>query len=98
MEDTSQECNFDRKEGILVSKRRIICSQDILQLMNKSDVELNNLSDDDYDVEKTYKPRSDEIDEEKHGNICNGKKILDHPLPSNSIEPIHFIVLAVTNS
>ncbi|GFV39995.1 uncharacterized protein TNCV_4412261 [Trichonephila clavipes] len=41
---------------------------------------------------------SDENNEEKHRNICNGKKTLDPSLPLKSPGPIHFIVLAVTNS
>ncbi|GFT28149.1 hypothetical protein TNCV_645231 [Trichonephila clavipes] len=72
--------------------------------MNKSDSELSDFSDDDYTVDKTYEPdilegksSSEERDEEKHGNICNGKTILDHPFPSKSLETIHFIVLAVIN-
>ncbi|GFW06504.1 hypothetical protein TNCV_2188371 [Trichonephila clavipes] len=40
----------------------------------------------------------DESDDEKHGNVYNGKTILDHSLPSRSLELIHFIVLAVPNS
>ncbi|GFU33528.1 hypothetical protein TNCV_1797641 [Trichonephila clavipes] len=73
--------------------------------MNKSDSEISNFSDDDYTVNKTNELRileeessSYENDEEKHGNICNGMTILDHSLPSKSLEPIHFIILAVENS
>ncbi|GFV78553.1 hypothetical protein TNCV_1888591 [Trichonephila clavipes] len=73
--------------------------------MNISDSELCDLSDDDYVADKTHESRilegessSDESDEEKHGNICNAKTILDHPLLSKSLETIHFILLAVVNS
>ncbi|GFV95132.1 DUF4817 domain-containing protein [Trichonephila clavipes] len=60
-----------------------------LIFMNNSDSELSDLLNDDYASDKTYEPRildgetsSDKSDEEKHGNIFNGKTILDHPLPS----------------
>ncbi|GFW03409.1 hypothetical protein TNCV_1739591 [Trichonephila clavipes] len=50
--------------------------------------ELSDLSDDDNAENKTYESRilegessSDESDEEKRGNILNGKTILDHSLP-----------------
>ncbi|GFU59262.1 hypothetical protein TNCV_4197861 [Trichonephila clavipes] len=70
-----------------------------------SDSELSDFLDDDYAANKTYESRIlegessyDESDQEKHGNICNGKTILDHSLPSKPLEPIHFIVLAVANT
>ncbi|GFW99591.1 hypothetical protein TNCV_3418241 [Trichonephila clavipes] len=51
-------------------------------------LELSDLSDDDNAANKTNESRilegessSDESDEEKHGNILNGKTILDHSLP-----------------
>ncbi|GFU62033.1 hypothetical protein TNCV_717591 [Trichonephila clavipes] len=73
--------------------------------MNKSDFELSNLLDDDYVADKRYEPRIlelesnlNESDEEKHGNICNEKTILDYPLPLKSFELIHLIVLATANS
>ncbi|GFW33863.1 hypothetical protein TNCV_3589481 [Trichonephila clavipes] len=50
--------------------------------------ELRDLSDDDNAANKTYESRileeessSDESDQETHGNICNGKSILDPYLP-----------------
>ncbi|GFX88203.1 hypothetical protein TNCV_160171 [Trichonephila clavipes] len=86
-------------------RKRILTKEEILQFINKSDSELSGLTDNDYTVDKTYdrrilegEPNSDESDEEKHGDISNGKTILDHPLPSKTLEPIHFIVLAVANS
>ncbi|GFV73910.1 hypothetical protein TNCV_2641741 [Trichonephila clavipes] len=69
-----------------VSKRRRILTEEIFQLMNKS--ELMDLSDDDNAATKTYESRilegessSDEKDKETHGNILNGKTILDPSLP-----------------
>ncbi|GFS47585.1 hypothetical protein TNCV_3133791 [Trichonephila clavipes] len=50
--------------------------------------ELSDLSDDNNAANKTYESRileeessSDESDEEKYGNIGNGKTIFDHSLP-----------------
>ncbi|GFU39746.1 hypothetical protein TNCV_1949461 [Trichonephila clavipes] len=69
--------------------------------MNRSNSELSDLSDDD----ETHEPRilegessSGESNEEKHGNICNGKIILDQPLPSMSLQPIYLIVSVPVNS
>ncbi|GFV61112.1 mariner transposase [Trichonephila clavipes] len=70
------------KQGLMArkgTKRNIILTQEeILQFMNKSDSELTDLSNDDYAVDKTFKPRIlegksclDESDEEKRGNICS---------------------------
>ncbi|GFW75861.1 hypothetical protein TNCV_4430431 [Trichonephila clavipes] len=51
-----------------------------VSIMNKPESDLSHLSDDDYAADKTYESRflggesgSDNRDEEKHGNICNGK-------------------------
>ncbi|GFV74632.1 hypothetical protein TNCV_5130741 [Trichonephila clavipes] len=73
--------------------------------MNELDSKLSDLLDDDDFADKTCEPRildgkssSNESEEEKHGNICNKKTILDHSLPSNSPVPIRFLVLAVENS
>ncbi|GFU95457.1 hypothetical protein TNCV_4787921 [Trichonephila clavipes] len=92
-------------EVVKVSKRQGILTQEILQLMNKSGSEFKNLSEDDYAADKTYetcilegKSSSDESEEVKHGNIYNGQTVLDHALPSKSLEPVHLIVLAVVNS
>ncbi|GFU57395.1 hypothetical protein TNCV_3635741 [Trichonephila clavipes] len=69
--------------------------------MNKSD---SDLSDEDYDEDKTYEPHAywkenqvhtNESDDEKHGNICNRKTILDHHLPLKSHEPIYFNIKVV---
>ncbi|GFW37259.1 uncharacterized protein TNCV_5021571 [Trichonephila clavipes] len=67
--------------------------------------ELRDRSDNNNAANKTYESRilkresrSDESEEEKHGTISNEKKNLDNSLPSKSLESIHFIVLAVTNS
>ncbi|GFX33746.1 hypothetical protein TNCV_3961551 [Trichonephila clavipes] len=62
--------------------------------------ELRDLSDDD-NAELCIleeESSSDESDEEKHGNIRNGKTILDNSLPSKPLDHNHFIVLAVANS
>ncbi|GFX19837.1 hypothetical protein TNCV_1433981 [Trichonephila clavipes] len=60
--------------------------------MNKSD---SDLLDDLYVADKTYEPRilegessSYETYEEKHGNVCTEKTILDHLLQSKSPQPI----------
>ncbi|GFW01497.1 hypothetical protein TNCV_4539951 [Trichonephila clavipes] len=78
----------NRDQGYQVSKRRILTQEEILRLMKKSDPRLSDLSDDDNAANKAYKSRilegesgSDESNEEKHGNILNGKTILDHSLP-----------------
>ncbi|GFT15073.1 hypothetical protein TNCV_4316511 [Trichonephila clavipes] len=67
--------------------------------------EFSYLLDDGNAANETYEScilkvesSSDESEEEKHGNISNGKTILAHSLSSKSLEPIHFIVLAVANS
>ncbi|GFU92946.1 hypothetical protein TNCV_2080921 [Trichonephila clavipes] len=99
--------NLDFQVGVgkVLKRKRILTQEEILQLRNKSDSELSDLSDDEYAVNKTYESRileeessSNESDEEKHRNICNGKTILDHFLPSMSLERIHYIDLAVANS
>ncbi|GFW33929.1 hypothetical protein TNCV_3590141 [Trichonephila clavipes] len=70
--------------NLVPKRKRIPIQEEILQLMHKSDFELCDLSDDDYAADKTYETRmlegkssSDKRDEENHGNICNGKTILD---------------------
>ncbi|GFV56625.1 hypothetical protein TNCV_736331 [Trichonephila clavipes] len=79
--------------------------------MNKTDSEHSYLSaKQNYLADKTNESRileeqssSDESDEEGM-QICDDmvkilkKKILGHPLPSKSLEPIHFIDLAIVNS
>ncbi|GFS53323.1 hypothetical protein TNCV_1326911 [Trichonephila clavipes] len=62
--------------------------------MNRSNSELSDLLDDDYAGGKLDgESSSDECDEKKQRNICYTKTTLRHPLPSKSLEPIHFIVM-----
>ncbi|GFU67162.1 hypothetical protein TNCV_3770941 [Trichonephila clavipes] len=71
-----------RSDGLSGAKTPVLSSQARLTS------ELSDLSDDDNAENKTYESRilegessSDESDEEKRGNILNGKTILDHSLP-----------------
>ncbi|GFW79246.1 hypothetical protein TNCV_2476531 [Trichonephila clavipes] len=77
----------------------------MLQLMKESDPGFSDITDDDCAAGKTHEPHileeessSDKIYEEKDGNICNGKSILDHPFQSKSLASIYSIVLFVANS
>ncbi|GFS62437.1 hypothetical protein TNCV_1262311 [Trichonephila clavipes] len=67
---------FNEKLFQVSKRKRILTQEEILQLMNKSDSELNDLSDDDYVADTKYESRilegessSDQRDEQKHGNI-----------------------------
>ncbi|GFY01236.1 hypothetical protein TNCV_5077031 [Trichonephila clavipes] len=69
---------FKRQEEKVSERRRILTQEEILQLINKTDCELSDLSDDDNDAKKTKKHEShipegesssDENNEEKHQNI-----------------------------
>ncbi|GFV27680.1 hypothetical protein TNCV_4169051 [Trichonephila clavipes] len=76
-------------------------TEEILQLLNRSDSKLSDLSDDDYAAGNAYERRilkGELSSEKKHGNIYYLKTTLDHSVPTKSLESINFIVIAEANS
>ncbi|GFV62436.1 hypothetical protein TNCV_1723771 [Trichonephila clavipes] len=72
----------------LVIKEKIILTQEKkIQLMNKSDSEVNDLSEDDYAANKTYEPRK--LERESSSDESNEKKNMEtlaaSPSTTNSI-------------
>ncbi|GFX60048.1 hypothetical protein TNCV_4557281 [Trichonephila clavipes] len=60
--------------AVKVSKRKkkFLTQEEILKLLNKSDSELNDLSDDDYAANKTYELRT--LEEESSSDESNDEK------------------------
>jgi hypothetical protein len=69
----------NKKTFQMPNRKRYLTQEEIFELINKSDSELSDLSDDNDAANKTYEPllmegqsSAEELDKENNANISNG--------------------------